>query len=375
VTGVLPTLATALVFALVLRGWPSPGAGDDSPWPVSTPEEQGVDSVLLAEMLEEIDEAGHDINSVTVIRHGSIVLDASVVPYRLEIRHVVHSCTKSVVSTLIGIAIEEGAIAGVDVPFLDLFGDVAPDNVDAAKETMTLEHVLTMATGMDSHDSYLYRWRGIDEMARTDDWTLNALSFPMIAEPGTRFDYSNTASYLLSSALQRATGMTAEEYATEHLFGPLGITDYTWPQSPEDVSIGWGEMSLLPHDMAKLGSLYLHGGVWDGEQIVPAEWVATATREHIPAETLMDGYGYQWWVEDDGYFMALGYAGQYIVVLPEQDAVVVFTSELAEEQFFVPYELLQRSILPAMESADPLPENPDGVARLDAAIGKLAAEE
>ncbi len=345
--------------------WPTDG------WQVATPEEQGVDSPQLAALFDEIADSGYAIDSVTIVRHGAIVADAYISPFPPQKRHIIHSCTKSIVSTLIGIAIEEGFITGVEVPLLGFFPGVAVENVDARKEALTLEDALTMATGMDSRDSYLYRWRGLISMRESDSWTAHALSFPMVAEPGTRFDYSNTASYLLSSALQRATGMTTADFADQYLFGPLGITDYEWPASPEGVNIGWGELHLTPHDMAKMGYLMLQLGKWDATQIVPSQWVVSATTEHIAARTLSDGYGYQWWTDANGYFMALGYAGQYIVVLPELDAVVVFTSDLPEEQFFVPRELLGRMIIPAMVSDGPLPDNPEGLARLDAAIAAL----
>jgi CubicO group peptidase (beta-lactamase class C family) len=111
---------------------------------------------------------------------------------------------------------------------------------------------------------------------------------------------------------------------------------------------------MRPHDMAKIGYLYLNEGRWDGEQIVPAAWVAASTRKHISA-TLQDGYGYQWWVRGDGVYMALGYGGQFIVVVPEKDLVVVFTSELAEEDFYTPQTLLDDFIIPAVQSSAPLP--------------------
>lgn len=363
------TAATAVpVTAAVGDVWPTTG------WHRSPPEDQGTDSDQLSALFEHIVEADYAIDSVTVIRHGAIVADAYAAPYAPDSLHVTYSCTKSVVSTLIGIAIDKGLIEAVDVPLLDLFADVAVENVDARKEAVTLENALTMSTGMDSQDSYLYRWRGLSAMRAGDHWAAAALSFPMVAEPGERFDYSNTASYLLSAALQRAAGMQAADFAEQHLFGPLGISDYEWAESPEGINIGWAELNLTPHDMAKIGYLMLRTGEWDGKQIVPPAWVAAATTEHMAAGTLADGYGYQWWVDDDGYFMALGYAGQYIVVLPAQDAVVVFTSDLPEYQFFVPRDLLEEMIIPAMGSDRPLPENPEGMDRLAAAVAAFGDE-
>ena len=123
--------------------------------------------------------------------------------------------------------------------------------------------------------------------------------------------------------------------------------------------------------MAKIGCLYLNEGLWDGEQVVPAEWVIASTREHISA-TLQDGYGYQWWVDDSGTYIALGYAGQFIFVAPDKDMVVAFVSDLEERDFYIPQKLLNDFIIPATKSASPLPDNPDGVALLESWTEALA---
>jgi CubicO group peptidase (beta-lactamase class C family) len=331
-----------------------------------------MDSQLLAEMFETIRARDYSIDSVTVIRNGTIVADATVHPYEPDSRHIIHSCTKSIVSALIGIAIDQGRLEGLEQPVLDIFPERTVARLDADKEAMTLEHLLMMASGLECRDSYLYRWRGLQQMRESDDWVQFMLDLPMAEPPGTRFEYCNGGSFLLSAIIQEATGVSAAAFAQQHLFAPLGIEDVEWPANPQGISIGWGELHMRPHDMAKIGYLYLNEGEWSGEQVVPVDWVRASTRKHISA-TLQDGYGYQWWVADDGVFMALGYAGQYIVVVPEQELVVVFTSDLEEEDFYLPQELLTTFIIPAVESSGRLPANPDGVARLEAAIETLAS--
>jgi CubicO group peptidase (beta-lactamase class C family) len=128
---------------------------------------------------------------------------------------------------------------------------------------------------------------------------------------------------------------------------------------------------MLPHDMAKIGYLYLNEGQWDGEQVVSLGWVEASRRKHISA-TLEDGYGYQWWVDDSGMYMALGYAGQFIFVEPEKEMVVVFTSDLSERDFYVPQTLLIDFIIPAAKSSTALPDNSKGVALLESRIEALA---
>lgn len=228
-----------------------------------------------------------------------------------------------------------------------------------------------MSSGFRCRDSYLYNWDGLYQMWDSQDWVQFMLDLPMEAAPGDRFEYCNGGSFLLSAILTERTGMTGLEFAEEHLFGPLGITDVAWPMNPQGITIGWGDLRMLPHDMAKIGYLMLRNGQWEGEQIIPARWVAESTRKHLPA-TLQDGYGYQWWVDDSGFYMALGYGGQFIFVVPEENLVVVFTSELPENDFYVPQMLLEGYILPAVVSAEPLPRDPAAEAMLQQRIEDLS---
>jgi CubicO group peptidase (beta-lactamase class C family) len=346
--------------------WPTDG------WLTSTPEEQGMDSETLADMLMLIQDEDYKIDSLTIVRNGYIVLDVAIYPFIPDTKHFIHSCTKSIISALIGIAIDQGKIKSVDVPLLDFFPSRQTANLDAQKTAITLEDLLTMSTGFRCRDSYLYRWEGLQDLRSSKDWIQYMLDLPMQEEPGTRFEYCNGASFLLSAILQESTGVSAEEYAREYLFTPLGISDYHWPANPQGISIGWGEMYLRPHDMAKIGYLYLQGGIWEGKQILSAEWVRESTRKHISA-TLEDGYGYQWWVHEAGFYLALGYAGQFIYVLPDKDLIVVFTSDLEESDFYVPQDLLMEYIIPAALSSDPLPANPDGEILLQSYIDKLSS--
>ena len=364
-----PTSTTASVITGELPAyWPTDG------WRTSTPEEQGMNSEKLSDMLAFIQRDRLNIDSVTIIRNGYMVVDATFFPFPPESRHIIHSCTKSIVSTLIGIAIEQGYIESVQQPVLDFFPERTAANLTADKEAMTLENILNMATGLKCQDSYLYRWRGLDEMQQSPDWVQFVLDLPMAEEPGTKFEYCNGASFLLSAIIQETTGMPALEFAEQHLFAPLGISDAVWPSNPQGITIGWGELSIRPHDMAKIGYLYLNEGLWEGEQVVPAPWIEAATRQHISAGTLEDGYGYQWWVDDSGMYIALGYRGQYIVVVPEKEMVVVFTSDLDDDLSRLPRHLVDHFIVPAAESLTPLPANPDGVARLQTLIQEAAAQ-
>jgi CubicO group peptidase (beta-lactamase class C family) len=348
--------------------WPTGG------WQVSTPEEQGLDSEILAEMFQEIEEENYAIDQVTIVRNGYMIADAPIYPYQPNSKHPVYSVTKSVVSALIGLAIEEGHISSVDQPILDFFPERDVSNLDPVKESITLENLLTMSSGLKCEDSYLHRWRGLNQIQASDDWIQFVLDLPIAEEPGTYFEYCNGASFLLSAIIQETTGISALSYAETHLFGPLGITDVLWSENPQGISIGWAGIYMGPHDMAKIGYLYLNNGKWEDQQIIPSDWVAKSTRNHIDASTLENSYGYQWWVTDEGNYMALGYRGQYIVVVPEENLVVVFVSTLPDHDFYVPKVLLYNYILPSVRSSSPLPENPQGATDLEAIINALAGQ-
>jgi CubicO group peptidase (beta-lactamase class C family) len=311
-------------------------------WHTSPPHEQDISSALLAQMFEHIVDRELLIDSVHVVRNGYVVLDAYQYPFTKDYLHIIHSCTKSIMSTLIGLAIDDGLISGVDEELVDVFPELAEGS------RLDVEHLLTMTTGLDSRDSYLYRWEGLSEMRRSEDWVEFALSRSEAASPGSRFDYSNMASFLLSALLQRKTGRTAEEYAQQRLFGPIGIEEVQWPKNPQGINIGWGELRMHPLDLARIGLLYLRDGEWNGEQIVPKSWVHRATKRQVTAGTLREHYGYQWWVDSSGVYMALGYAGQYLIVNPDLDLVVVFTSSLPDQQFYAPWELYAEYIIPAV---------------------------
>jgi CubicO group peptidase (beta-lactamase class C family) len=349
-------------------------AQDPTPWPTagwetSVPEEQGIDSAKLADMFNQIQASGYNIHSVVIVRHGKLVAEAYRVPNDASTIHQLMSCTKSFISALVGIAIDQGAIQSIDQRVLDFFPDRTPANLDDAKRGMTLRDLLTMSSGFDWQGGMLEE-PSIDQLYFSPDWVQFMLDLPLSDAPGSRFVYNSGGSHLLSAIVQQATGQTAEELARTDVFAPLGITSWHWEADPQGISTGYAGLWLAPRDMAKFGYLYLHGGQWDGQQIVPAQWVADSTREPIKAggSWLSDGYGYQWWVDAKGYYMALGFGGQYIVVIPDRDMVVTFTSGLPAASFFVPEDLLNEYILPASESSAPLPDNPEGRAALQAAI-------
>jgi CubicO group peptidase (beta-lactamase class C family) len=355
--------------------WPTEG------WRTATPEEQGMHSNILADMLEEIQIKSYSIDSITIIRNGFMVADAYFYPFSKGQKHIIHSCTKSIMSALIGIAIDKGYIKNVDQTIVDFFSDRKISNLNKHKKSITLENLLTMASGLECRDSWRYGYVGLGEMMNSDDWAQYVLDLPTAEPPGERFEYCNGVSYLLSVIIQKTTNMRTLEFAKKNLFGPLGITDVRWQTSPQGIDIGWGRMWLKPHDMAKIGWLYLNKGRWADKQIVPAMWVKESTRAHIDATDAH--YGYQWWVDSNGYYAAVGAKGQGIFVLPDKNIVTVFTGDLPDKAAYpdrpayIIKNLLKSYIIPAAVSTKPLPFNPKESARfadLQASISEAPAK-
>ncbi|HTP09083.1 MAG TPA: serine hydrolase [Anaerolineae bacterium] len=315
--------------------WPTNG------WPTSTPEEQGIDGTKLAQLLDKIKEEHLNLNSLLIIRHGYLVSENYFGDYQADTRHELYSVTKSFVGTLIGIALDQGKIQGVDQHVVDFFPGRTFANLDARKQSMTLEDLLTMQSGLD--------WQEGDPtyiaIYRSPDWAQYVLDEPMAEAPGSVFNYCSGCSHVLSVILQQATGQDTRAYADHYLFQPLGISHVVWDVDSTAIAIGGWGLQITPRDMAKLGYLYLHDGLWDGRQIVSAQWVKNATRTHVATGSTLD-YGYQWWIAPSAY-AALGRYGQMIYVVPESDLIVVMTAELANHD--PEFQLIQQYILPAVK--------------------------
>ncbi|MHA1926048.1 MAG: serine hydrolase domain-containing protein [Candidatus Thorarchaeota archaeon] len=318
-----------------------PSAQIDTPWPTdgwstSTPEEQGMDSRMLNEMMDRIDEHDVRIDSLLIVRNGHLVFEeypSSL--YSNDSRHIIHSCTKSYTSALVGIAIQEGYIEGVESKLVDLFPNRTIANLDARKQDITLEHLLTMTSGLEwdewtePYESYL---NSLNQVWAASDSVQHVLDLPMAYDPGEVWTYNSGGSHLLGVIVAEATGTSLFAYADENLFTPLGISplDIMWPRDNHGRYWGHGGVEMVPRDMAKFGYLYLNNGTWDGTQIVPSEWVQDSADTLYPF-TDYSGYSYQWWTYPTDIvdvYSAEGYAGQYIFVIPDLDMVVVFTSSV-----------------------------------------------
>jgi CubicO group peptidase (beta-lactamase class C family) len=355
---VLASTAIGVSAAAQQEEWPTQG------WRRSSPEAQGMDSKVLAEAFDEIRRRQIAIHSLTVVRNGYLVLDAYFWPFQDKLLHDMASVTKSVTATLVGIAIGQHKVNGVTQPVTEVLGVPTTANLDSRKKRMTVEHLLTMTSGLDCQQQ-----QGeitLTQMRGSPDWIGFMLDLPMVAEPGGVYGYCSGGMHLLSGITTKATGVSALAFARRALFAPLGIGDSAWPSDAQGISHGWGDLHLQPRDMAKIGYLWLRGGQWENRQLVPADWMRAAVQVHShPGASPGPGYGYGLWIYPDRnppIFEGLGRGGQRISVVPAKNLVVVFTGGE-----FEPGDIGQ-FIARAIKSNRALPENSAGAARLATAV-------
>jgi CubicO group peptidase (beta-lactamase class C family) len=329
-------------------------------WRTSTPEEQGIDSRGIASMLAEISRTNPYVHSFLLIRNGTLVTEAYFAPVTRDLGHFLFSATKSVTSALVGVAIQEGLIQGVDQKIVDFFPEMKAKNTNEHLGMLTVEHLLSMSSGhVDAMSPTPYQDPPVDWVEKFLADRTNTLVDP----PGRTFLYTSGAAHTLSAILQKTTGRTTADYAAEKLFGPLGIHDFTWLADQNGITFGNSWLRLKPLDMAKFGYLYLNQGVWNGRQVVPRSWVAASTRKHIETKQAMfnraekDGYGYLWWMNGFGGYSAHGYGGQFIYILPESGVVAVFTAGFNDDVFDSSYLWMEQYILPAIQPGGTIAKN------------------
>ncbi len=362
-TKTLLLFITSLVLLSVsLLAQPTPIYWPTNGWRTATPESQGIDSEVLAQAIEQATKSGINIHSLLIVRNNYIVVEAYFFPYNGKTPHDLASVTKSITSTLVGMAIEQRKIKSVDQKALSFFSKNKIANRDKLKEKITIEHLLTMSSGLNciSKGGEPTLW----EMLNQPDNVQYMLNLPMVAEPGTNFTYCSGGMHLLSAIITQSTGLKTEDFARKFLFEPLGIKQTIWPLDPQFINHGFGNLHLLPRDMAKIGVLFMNNGRWDATQIVQSDWVKAATTSHIKTGNPRD-YGYGWWIQPSGNLIpyeASGRGGQQISVIPAKNTAIVFNGGGFNTGEFM------KQILPAIKADQPLPANPAATAKLQTAI-------
>lgn len=342
-------------------------------WAVGHLEDQAVDVSRIEEMMQMVVDGTYPgIDGIVIVRNEVLVLDA---PLRTELdeydpwvgnlslsRHIMHSTSKSFTSALVGIAIDQGYIAGTDVSFYDFFPYGTYDNWDARKATMTLEDALTMRLG--------FRW---DEWSKpygdpendltiltsnNSNYARALLDLPLATDPGSTFVYNTAATTTIGQALEYAVGVPMEDFAEMHLFAPLQIRGAVWGMTPNGLPNGGSGLFLKPREMAKFGQLFLGGGTWQGQRIISADWVSRSVERHVSLSwNDTSGYGYQWWLDNfvvDGQpvpsYSTRGFGGQYIFVVPSLQLVVAFTGRnYGTSAAGNPFDMMEFHVIPAMQ--------------------------
>lgn len=320
--------------------------------PLSTPELQGIQSADIRNFLDAANNSGQEFHSLMILRHGHVVAEGWWAPYSSEHRQQLYSVSKSFTSTAIGFAASEGLLS-VDDPVITFFPEAVPAEVSANLAALKVKHLLMMSVGH-ARDSILL----LEASPPGVTWEKTFLSQPIVFEPGTQFMYNSGASYMLSSIVKRVAGKTAQAYLTPRLYEPLAITDATWTENVEGVNMGASHLRMRTENLAKFGQLYLQKGKWNGKQVLNEKWIVEASAKQISNgnsnSSWSYGYGYQFWLNPPGGFRADGAFGQFSLVLPEQDAVVVITSESIATKTTM--QLVWDLLIPAMTTA-PLPPN------------------
>lgn len=319
------------LFTISCEFCPDQSRGDGFEWQFSTPEEQGLDSDQLEEALDK----GEDVTtlySVLVVRNGSIVAERYYRGYSETSAFNVRSVSKSYLSAMLGIAIEQGTINSTNEKMIKYFPDYDSSEIDERTRDITIKHLLTMQGGLE-HEQYNY-----SRLYYTNNWIKSAIEEPLTYDPGERHSYNTFHTHLLSGIITKQFGRSTYNFGTEFLCDPLGTTIQNWEKDAQGIYFGGNSMFFTTRDMAVLGYLYLNNGEINGVRIVPGEWVKKSIKNTMPdwqsgwtwGPVTNGGYGYLWWLgKIQGYdvFMAIGYGGQFIVCFPQLDLIIATNSD------------------------------------------------
>ena len=325
-------------------------------WITASLSSVGMDQLHLSNLMNTLNETDeHRIHSILIVKEGKLVFEeyfegekfnlaqyTGETGFNRDDKHNLCSVTNSFTSALLGIAIDKEFIESVDQQVFDFFPEYSELITETSdKHILTLEHLLTMTSGIEWDDetySYFDSRNDMYQLFNSSDPIFYVLSKDLDFTPGTVFDYSNCNTNVLGEIVHKASDQRLDEFAENYLFSKLGITDFEWQMLPNDVVFASGDLRLRPRDMAKFGLLFLNRGIWEDEQVISQEWIDVSTREHIDPNnfvdefTWADGYGYQWWrwenINGVGYhaYFASGWGGQWIIISPGMNTVVVSTA-------------------------------------------------
>ncbi len=321
------------------------------------PEAEGVSVQGILDFLDAVEREKFELHSLMVLRHGKVIAEGWWEPYGPEFIHTMYSMSKSFTSTAVGFAVAEGKMR-VEDKVVSFFPDELPVKISDNLAAMRVKDLLTMSTGNEKEPT--------QTVVKEENWVRTFLAQNIAHTPGTQFMYNSAATYMCSAIVQKVTGQTVLEYLTPRLFEPLGISGMRWESCPRGISTGGWGLSIQTEAMAKFGQFLLQKGKWNGKQLLPAAWIEEATRFHIQQpggdkpdrpkarNDWLQGYGYQFWRCQGTAYRGDGAFGQFTIVLPDQDAVIVMTSENKNMQGQI--DLVWKHLLPAFGETPPRPK-------------------
>ena len=347
-------------FALLLIVFLLVGCKNEQPsasLPRSIPEKEGVSSQGIIDFLDAAAKSKNEFHSIMILRHGKVIAEGWWNPYKPELRHTLYSTSKSFTATAIGFAASEKKLS-VNDKVISFFPESLPDTISQFLSEMRVRDLLSMSAGQEPDPTFKI-------VSNDSNWVKKFLTTEVVHEPGTKFLYNTLATYMLSAIVQKVTGEKVVDFLKPRLFQPLAIEGMDWEVDPRGISTGGWGLRLKTEDMAKFGQLFLQKGKWNGKQILSAEWVEEATTKKIDqnpdasqaardSSEWLQGYCYQMWRCRYNAFRADGAYGQYIIIMPDQDAVIAITAETTDMQDEI--NLVWKYLLPAMKS-DKVSEN------------------
>jgi CubicO group peptidase (beta-lactamase class C family) len=322
----LAWIAAAAAAALIVGAacGSEPTGAEESPSPAVSPAASGLDPVLLGAAL---DQAGAlpQLRSLIVARDGRVIAERVFRGPGLDTPVNIKSASKAVISALVGIAIAKGELTGPDQRIAPVLGRRVPASADPRVQTLTVGNLLSMQAGLERTSGRNYgRW------VTSRDWVGYALAQPFVDQPGGGMLYSTGSTHILSAVLTDAAGRPTLQLAREWLAGPLGLNLPPWPRDPQGVYFGGNDMLMSPRALLRFGEMYRNGGVHQGRQVVPAEWVRQSWTVRTRSPRNGNGYGYGWWIKEVGghpVYFAWGHGGQMVYVAPSLAMTVVMTSD------------------------------------------------
>ncbi len=346
-----------LAILMILTGCKQEKVINDLPRANAAPEMvAAVDSFVQATKTRPVAPDSITLHSIMILKHGEVVYEKWFNGHSAETPHPMFSVSKTFTAIAVGLAINEGKLSLTD-PVVKFFPDQLPDEPSDYLKAMTVRDLLTMTCGHDEEPN--------SSRADSVDWVESFLAWPVKHQPGEYYLYNSIGTYMLSAIVQKVTDEKLIDYLDTRLFQPLNINRPTWDESPQGINCGGWGLNIKTEDMAKLGQLFLQKGKWNGKQVVPAEWLKEMSSYQVPSapsgtrfEDLekaglnkdnnewVQGYGYQMWICRHNAFRADGYAGQYIMVFPDRDAVLVLTTSSSLYQPYI--DLIWEFLLPVL---------------------------